>query len=157
VQTGLADRDYGVIRVACDIAGKSGRQEFLKPILEIIQTENEPWLMRSAMQNALLLGGGVDALNACADRLGDEELSAIALDSLQSVLSGLPNCSSGRTDLTREERLALRDAWKAFLRDHEIKFRQGKKIPIGDPAIKAELFGRARSFQFPNGTSWPNS
>ena len=153
----LTDQDLGVSRVACDWAGKSGQREFLKPLLEIIATENHKWLVAQACQAAFELGGGFDLLTTCADRLSDEHLQSVALDCLQSVLEGLPGSSSGRTDLTRAERLALRRHWQEFLAAHAAELRQGKKFKIGDPAVKPELFGRAKAWQMPDGRYWPMS
>lgn len=157
VHRGLADQDLGVCMTACTIAGKSGRKEFLKPLLEIVATENEEWVLREAGNSALSLGGGYDLLETWTDRLTDENLFPLALDGLQTVLEGLPGGNSGRTDLTRAERLALRDAWKKFLADHAEELRSGKKFKYSDPAITSALFGRARAWQFPDGTDWPMS
>lgn len=155
VYSGLADKDYGVCRVACDIAGKSGRKEFLKPLIEIIQTENEQWLLRSAGGAANKLGGGYDYLMAWAGRLTNLDLNQIALDNLQSVLEGLPGGFGGRMDLTREELIAMQDAWKKFITSHEAELRQGKKFKYTDPVVTPALFGRARQWNLPDGTRWP--
>jgi len=89
--------------------------------------------------------------------LTDEKLYGIALDSLQTVIVGLPGGSSGRTDLTREERIELRNQWETFLAKHADEIRQGKKFKVDDPALSPALFGRARTWQLPNGKFWPIS
>ena len=151
----MANRDYGVCRAACEVAGKSGRKEFIKPLLEIIATEPHDWLLRAASDAARDLGAGYDLLEVWADRLDNETLSPIALDYLQTVFEGLPGGWSGRTDLSRNERLELRKQWKAFLAGHAADIRAGKKFKLFDPAVPRALFGRARSFQRPDGTTWP--
>lgn len=155
IKARLADKDLGVCRAACELAGKSGNNEFRKPLLEIIATESHEWLLREASNAMFALGGGYDLFTTWADRLGDEHLYPLALDALETVLEGLPGGSSGRTDLTRPERLDLRRAWQEFLAAHADELRQGKKFKVGDPAIKPELFGRARSWQLPDGRFWP--
>ena len=155
VERALANRDYGVCRAACEVAGKSGRKEFIKPLLEIIATEPHDWLLRAASDAARELGAGYDLLDVWADRLDDETLYPIAMDNLQTVLEGLPGSYGGRTDLGRTERLELRKQWKAFLGEHAADIRAGKKFKLPDPAVQPALFGRARSFQFPDGTNWP--
>lgn len=151
----LENADYGVCYAACEVAGKSGRKEFIQPLLEIVATEPHEWLFRASANAAYGLGAGFDLLEACADRLGDEHLYPVALDYLQHVFEGLPGGSSGRTDLTRAERQELRKQWKAFLAAHKAELRDGKRIRIPDPAVPAALFGRARSFRLPDGTEWP--
>ena len=153
----LADRDLGVCRAACEVAGKSGNREFIKPLLEIIATENHEWLLRSATSAARELGAGFDLFDSCADRLSDEHLYGIALDSLQTVIEGLSNSHTGRTDLTRAERLELRKQWKAFLARHADEIRAGKRFKVGDATVTPALFGRARAWQLADGTVWPSS
>jgi hypothetical protein len=155
VQGRLADADLGVCRAACTIAGKSGNKVFLKPLLEIIATEHHEWLLREASDAARTLGAGYDLLDIWADRLSEEGLYALGLDSLQTVIEGLPGGWTGRTDLNRAERLELRDQWKSFLAKHADEIRAGKKFKTDDPALTPALFGRARTFQISNDKSWP--
>lgn len=153
----LADEDLGVCRAACAIAGKSGRKDFLKPLLEIISTEHHEWLLYEATEAAKALGAGFDLLDAWADRLTEERLCGLALDILQTVIEGLPGSSTGPTDLTRGERIALRTEWKLFLTKNAEEIRKGKKFKVGDPALSPALFGRARTWQLPNGRFWPTA
>ena len=94
IMRGLADSDLGVCRVACIVAGKSGNREFLKPLLEIIATEHHQWLLREATRVAQSYGAGFDLLEVWADRLAEEHLYNLALDSLQTVLE-VPAGNSG--------------------------------------------------------------
>ncbi len=151
----LEDPDLGVVRAACEVAGRTKDPSFLKPLLEIIATENHEWVLREATEAARRLGAGVDLLLVWADRLGDEHLVGLALDALEKVIDGLPGGSSGRTDLSRSERLALRNEWQQFLKLHLNELRRGKRFKIGDPALSPKLFGRARCWQLVNGSYWP--
>jgi hypothetical protein len=155
VKSRLADPDLGVCRVACTFAGKSGKKIFLKPLLEIIATEHHEWLLREATDAARSLEAGFDLLDIWADRLAEEDLYGLALDSLQTVVEGLPGSWSGRTDLSRGERIELRKEWRKFLARHADEIRRGKKFKVDDPAMTPALFGRARTWQLPNGQSWP--
>lgn len=153
----LTDADLGVCRAACAVAGKSGNKDFLKPLLEIIATEQQDWLLREATEAANKLGAGFELLDVWASRLTDEHCYNLALDSLQKVVEGLPGSSSGRTDLTRGERIELRNQWTTFLSKHEDEIRAGKKFQTDDPALSPALFGRARIWQLRNGKSWPTT
>ena len=155
IKSRLTDQDLGVCRVACKVAGETGKREFRKPLLEIIATENHDWLLREASNACFALGGGYELLTAWADRLGDEHLYPLALDNLAEVLEGLPGGWSTCSGLTRQERLELRRQWQMFLATHADELRQGKRFKVDDPAIKPALFGRARSWQFPDGRRWP--
>jgi hypothetical protein len=157
VKARLADDDLGVVRAACTITGKSGKKEFIRPLLEIIATEHHEWLLREATDAANKLGAGFDLLDTWANRLPEEHLYGLALDSLQTVIDGLPGSSSGRTDLTRGERIELRDQWKNFLSKHAEDIRRGKKFKVGGPELTPQLFGRARTWQLANGKFWPTT
>lgn len=153
----LADPDLGVCRAACTIAGESGNGEYLKPLLEIIATEHHEWLLREAGNAATKLNAGFDLLEVWADRLNEDGLYQIALDTLGTVLEVPRGNHSGRTDLTRAERLDLRERWKGFLAQHADEIRGGKRFKVSDPAVTPALVGRARQWQLPDGTSWPSS
>ena len=154
VYQGLSDPDFGVRIAACSLAQKSGRKEFLKPLLDIIATEHAPWLLDAASSAASDLGGGYDLLSVWADRLADQDLVQPSLNALQTVISGLPSGSYGTTGLSPGERLAIRDAWKKFLTDHASDLRAGKKFKYDDPALSPALFGRARHWYMPDGSQW---
>jgi HEAT repeat protein len=155
IKARLSDADIGVVRAACVVAGRSGNPMFAPQLLEIITTENHPWLLREAANAAWQLGAREALRNAWVERLPDETLCAIALDYLEHVIERVPGGSSGRTDLTRKERIALRDEWKRFLAQHADELREGKKFKLGDPALPRALFGRARTWKLPDGSFWP--
>lgn len=153
----LEDPDHGVSRAACTLARKLGDRSLLKPLLALLATERHPWLLREASDAARELGAGSELLATWADRLGDEDLYELALDNLQAVIEGLPGGSSGRSDLSRSERLALRAKWKEFLSRHAAELQKGRRFKLTDPALSPALFGRARSWQLPDGTTWPRT
>lgn len=155
IHKALEDPDHGVSRAACSLARKTGDRSLVRPLLALLATERHPWLLREASDAARELGAGSELLTTWADRLGEEDLYGLALDSLQTVIEGLPGGSSGRTDLSRSERLALRSKWKEFLSRHAAELQKGRRFKLTDPALSPALFGRARSWQLPDGTTWP--
>lgn len=155
VRRAFDDADLGVVRAACTVAGKSGDPDFLRPLLDVVAAEQHEWLLREAAQAAQALGAGFNLLETWADRLGDEHLYLLALDSLQTALDVPTGNHSGRTDLPRAERLALRTAWKDFLARHADELRAGQRFKVDDPAVSPALAGRARRWNFPDGSVWP--
>ncbi len=153
----LEDKDLGVCRAACTVAGASKDTAFLQPLLDIIATEQHEWLLREAGNAAreLVPNTHLPLLEAWADRLADKTVYPLALDGLQSVLVVPSGSYSGRTDLPRAERLQLREAWKAFLVQNADAIRAGKRFEVSDPAVTPDLVGRARSWRLPDGTQWP--
>jgi HEAT repeat protein len=151
----LEDRDLGVCRAACTAARASGNPLFIRPLLDIIATEHHEWLLREASAAAKILDAGFALLEVWADRLNEAGLYHLALDALQTVLEVPSGGHSGRTDLSRAERLELRKAWKEFLALHADEIRTGRRFNLSDPAVTPALVGRARSWRLPDGTSWP--
>ena len=155
--TALSDGDLGVVRTACSVAGDSEEPQLIGPLLEIIATENHEWLLREASEAALKLGAKYDLWEVWTSRLGDEHLYSDALNYLQKIVEVRTGSYSGRTDLTRAERLALRGAWERFLRENEQALRAGKRFLPDDPAVHVGLFGRARTFTLRDGRKWPDT
>jgi hypothetical protein len=151
----LRDEDYGVVRSACRVTGKSGHREFAESLVNIVAAENNRALVLAASEAAESLGAGGPLLAAWADRLSDSSLWSDALDFLQQRTVAWDHGWGGRTDLTREERLELRGHWRTFLEQHGATIAAGKRYAIGDPAITPGMFGRARQFTLPNGAKWP--
>jgi len=153
----LEDKDLGVCLAACVVVGKSGDAQFVQPLLDLIATERHEWLLRGATTAAESLMGGpkLPLLELWVEKLDDARLYPDALDVLQKLFSGLPGSWGGRTDLSRTERRQLRKAWQAFLALHADEIRAGKRFKLSDPAVASALVGRARSWQLPDGTSWP--
>ncbi len=157
VQRAFNDPDAGVLLLACELAGNSKRREFLKPVLEVLQTTRQDWIIREAGNSACILGGQYEASLICANRLAEDGFFGLALEVLVRNLDGLGGSGGGRTDLTRGERIALREAWQQFLTVNAAALKSGKRIHYQDPTVTRELFGRARSWDMPDGSTWPTS
>jgi HEAT repeats len=153
----LEDKNLSVCRAACTAAGMSKDKRFLQPLLDIIATEQNKWLILEASNafQKIAHGTKLPLLELWAERLADAKLYHHALDVLQKVLTVPSGGAGGRTDLSRAERLELLKAWKKFLTLHVDKIRTGKRFKLNDPAVTYALFGRARSWQLPDGTRWP--
>ncbi|MGC3989666.1 MAG: hypothetical protein QM796_08320 [Chthoniobacteraceae bacterium] len=154
VQRGLNDPDIGVCMTACAIVGKSGRKEFYQPLWQLIVTESDPSLLEAASNAAVALGGGYELYAAWADRMADQDLQSAAFGCLDQIFAGQIS-GSGGNGVSRSERIAIRDAWRKFLSAHEAEIRAGKKFKVNDPAVPLELFGKAHSISFRDGTHWP--
>jgi hypothetical protein len=156
VLAGIADPDYGVERAACEVAGKSGNPQFVKPLLEVVATAHHEWLLRDASNAAHMLGARYELYQAWVPRLVEDKMLNLALGGLQGILSQSTG-SGGRIDLPRGERFAMQKAWQEFLAKHEKELRSGKTFKLGGPELTPAMYGRARQFQLPDGKSWPPS
>jgi hypothetical protein len=155
LRAALNDQDYGVVKAACEIAGASGRKELAQPLVEIVAAEQNPWLLNAADDAAGKLGAGVELTDAWIGQLANPATSDTAFRHLiDRVCEGVSEWS-GRTDLTRSERLALREAWRAFLAKHRDALATGRRFALGGPELKPEMFARAATFRLADGREWP--
>lgn len=137
----LEDEDRGVIRAACEMAGKSGDDSFIKPLAQILEVEQHPWVLRAASDAAWSLGARIEIWEAWAERLTDREMAHDAFQSLQNVIEEVDaktvRGSGSNANVTREELFELRARWRTFLHTHREDLIAGKRFSYLDPAIRA--------------------
>jgi len=125
----LEDKDWGVLRSACEVAGKSGRASFIRPLCQIVETTHQTFVQDAASSSALALGARVELWDAWCEVITDPDFMCTALGQLASgTLDLSSNGSSGNSNFTRGQRFAMRDAWRAFL---------AKKTVPASPAANA--------------------
>lgn len=160
----LDDEDLRVLRVACEVAGKSKRAEFVRPLSQIVELEHESFLQGSAYQAALECGARLELWQALAGAIPEKECMHMAISSLIRGTLHLPesNGSGGNTNFTREQRFAIRDAWRVFLQQHQKQLAAGDKVPPPDAATAAKLTGMnfqpgrpAAEINLKDGSRWP--
>ncbi|WP_395749706.1 hypothetical protein [Prosthecobacter sp.] len=160
----LDDDDLRVLRVACETAGASKRAEFIRPLSQIVELEHESFLQGAAHHAALACGGRLPLWQAWAGAIPDKECMHTAISSLIRGTVSLPasSGSGGSTNYTREQRFSIRDAWLAFLQQHQKTLAAGEKVPPPDAATAARLSGAnfqpnhpAAEINLTDGTRWP--
>lgn len=159
----FADEDWGVRRVACEVAGKSGRSEFVSGLVRLVETAHESYLNRAARNAAIHCGAKMEVWEALASTIVVADLSSDALHDLVVGTIELPfSGSAGANGCSLEQSFAIRDAWRAFLRKHRKTLAAGKKIVPSDAATTAALTGAifdaehpAVEFKLKDGARWP--
>lgn len=141
------------------VAGRTGNNDFVGPLVEIIATENHPWLLRSATDAAFELGAGIEVYEAWAERLTDAELFGMGTGALQNLIEGLEGRGSvgGRTSISRADRIAIRGAWRKFLSDHRNHIVNGGKFKRNEIEHPRKLLGPTFTLFLPDGTTWSSS
>jgi hypothetical protein len=133
----LADPDGGVRMTACNLVAQSAQArqqaELRAPVLEIIRTARNSWLLNSANRAAAALGIEYAAWEIWVERLDEKGMTVQALDSLSTVAGrGL---SSYRTDGTEETGRVLKPQWKEFLHERRALLEAGGHVDQHDPAL----------------------
>ncbi|MFN0078875.1 MAG: hypothetical protein ACKVY0_20635, partial [Prosthecobacter sp.] len=164
VMHALEDADWGVVSVACEVAGESKRHEFAAPLAHIVETLHENFVQYAARDAAQACGARLVLWEALASTIPFPERLSDAVGVLVSGTIQLPpsDGGSGNSNFTREQRFAIRDAWRAFLQKHRDELAAGKKIaPPGD-LTTAKLTGMnfrpgepVIEIHFKDGTHWP--
>ncbi|MEO5915470.1 MAG: HEAT repeat domain-containing protein [Luteolibacter sp.] len=159
----LEDKDWGVLRTACEVAGKSGRALFIRPLCQIVETTHETFVQSAASSSAFALGARVELWNAWCEVITDQDFMSEALRQLAlGTIDLTSGSSSGNSNFTREERFAIRDAWRNFIRKNSGRLARGERISADDPSVSPALTGcdihaqdPAVRFQLPGGKQWP--
>jgi hypothetical protein len=161
----LEDPDLGVVRVACEVAGASKRPIFAKPLVQILETERESFTQDAAANAAIQCGAHMELWQAWTSSITSEKRMYEAIRALINGTIELPHSSSGggSSNFTREQRFAIRDAWRAFLKQHQESISRGGRVPLIDPETIAGITGLnfhpddpAVSIHFDDGTKWPS-
>lgn len=160
----LEDPDWGVLRVACEVAGKSKRPIFARPLVQILETAHENFLQYSAHDAAVACGARWDLWQAWISLIPYQDHMCHAIRTLIDGTVELPAASnsSGNSNFNRDQRFAIRNAWRDFLQKHQQQLSSGKRIQEIDPATIAALTGLdfspdspAVEIRFKDDTVWP--
>ncbi len=160
----LEDRDLGVQRVACEVAGKSKRSLFVRPLVQIVEMAPESFLQNAAVNAAHECGARYELWQALAAVIPNEKQMVYALSTLVEGTIDLPKSRSGggNSGFTRDQRFAIRDGWRTFLARNQEALAAGKRAQITDSETIAALTGLnfrpdspAITVNFPDGTVWP--
>ncbi|WP_367872867.1 HEAT repeat domain-containing protein [Luteolibacter sp. Populi] len=159
----LDDKDWGVLRSACEVAGKSGRVSFIPPLCRIVETTHQSSVQSAASSAAQALGARVELWEAWYEVITDQESMYEALTELAFGTLEIPSRSGGgNRNFTLEQRFAIRDAWREFIRKNHDRLARGERLPTGDPTVSNSLTGSnfnasdpAIRFRLPDGKSWP--
>lgn len=160
----LEDRDPGVQQLAAELAGTTGDLSFRRPMLQLMASKHDPWVVKAAAQAAATLGADQFALwEAWAERVADDDLGREAMLQLSRAFAEVSDRTAqleffsleGATPEAREE---LRGAWRSFLRGQRSKLVAGERLPLKDARWRP-LFGREKSvyyaFRLDEGGRWP--
>ncbi len=156
----LDDPDWGVLREACDAAGRSAGPVFARPLVQVVGTIHANFTQATAHHAALACRAGP---RPCTAVLTTEDRVAAAERLMRGTID-LPfgNGSGGNSSLTREQRFRLRDAWRDFLREHHATLAAGRRVPPNEPRVVAALTGLdlrpgepVVSIDLADGTRWP--
>ncbi len=159
----LEDKDLGVLRSACEVAGKSGRASFIRPLCQIVETTHETFIQDAASSSALALGAQVELWDAWCEVITDPDFMCNALGQMASGTLDLRSSnSSGNGNFTRAQRFSIRDAWRKFLAENRARLARGERVPIEDPSVTLSLSGADFDPRHPaiimnlkDGRTWP--
>jgi hypothetical protein len=160
----LNDPDWGVLRVACEVAGASKRPVFGRPLAQIVETVHENFVQAAAHQAAVACGVRIELWQAWASVITDQERMCDAIRALIEGTIELPPSggSGGNSNFTRDQRFVIRDAWLTFLHQHQAQLTLSQPVKLTDPEIIAGLTGLnfhpdqpAVEIHLKDGSDWP--
>lgn len=160
----LDNPDGGVQRVACEVAGKSKRPIFARPLTQIVETAQENFLQYAAVDAAFECGARYELWQALAAVIPNQDRMVYVIGRLVEGTIELPESKSGggNSNFNRDQRFVIRDAWRAFLELQHEPLSAGNRVRLTDPVVIAALTGMNLRPEDPvvernqsDGTRWP--
>jgi hypothetical protein len=150
----FSDVDCGVQRAACELAQKPADRNLAELVLQVFAGTKHHWVLNAARNAAVNLGARVDVVRISAERMHEPDMLSDAMTSFSMIVQH-SGSRGGNNNISRDEVLAIQQAWLEFLDEHFDEIQAGKRFEIGDPALTPELFGRAATFYLEGGEKWP--
>ncbi len=150
----LADADVVVRIQACRAAEENKAEGLQEPILKIVASAKDTWLLRAAHKAARATGGRAESLELLASRFDDTETG---WECFYLVMSSVikSHGSGGKGALDSQMAEKLKGRWSKFLQDHRQAIKAGRRFEVGDPELTADLMPPEYKIRLENGKQWP--
>jgi hypothetical protein len=136
----LLDANMDVQIAACKVTAKVKADELRKPLLKVLTTAKDDWLVRYASYAAKDFLPSLQIIQVFVNRLDDEEMSYLCQSHLTNILTGYSG-SHGPKKLTAAQAKACKKVWLRFIQEHEKELSNGQRFAINDPVLPVtELF-----------------
>jgi hypothetical protein len=146
LRSALEDEDAGVQYAACRVTGNSGRVNLRSQLIQIVLNGRDPQVQLAAAESATQLGGSVDLWFALCEVMPQPAMTANALTDLVRGTLDVPQWGVVvDNNLTREQAVAVRDAWKGFLDRNRGILESGRRVPRNDPSITPTMMLAVRA------------
>jgi hypothetical protein len=152
VAANLSHADADVVVAAAELARRAGYRSLAKEIVRAMPKQTGLRLNIVSVA-AHALGARMDRIQMLISLLGDKDRFDEALSELVDLLDYSGRSADGAPG--DAERAALVPRWKAFVKLHRDDIEQGRKVPLSDPSVTADLVPRQWKLHRRDGTDWP--
>ncbi len=159
VARAVKDRFAPVQGAACDLAAKAKSPAFRPPLLDVLQTTDNHWVLRSAFTAAAQCGTDNDIrLEVCVGRMGrythgmNMLLLSLLIDGSIEHEGG-----SGWQEIKDWTSIlpGIQKAWMGFIAANRQALRTGKRFRIAQLPVKAGMFPPGFHFSRAGKSAWP--
>ena len=146
-----------VVHAACAVAAETRSLVFVPALARVLATESDPHLRATVSRALVRLDDRLGAFRSVADGLATAPEPREILRQLGELLFAKrqPARQYNRAPLSRSARLALRDAWSAFIDEHAERLQRPEPFEVGDPTIPTALFDNHMAWRRPDESLWP--
>lgn len=160
VAAAIKDEFPPVQGAACSLADKSALPRFQQPLMDVLQTTSNEWLLRGAFRAAISCGAQMDALLqilvARLERHTNNRNKVVLGLLIDGTVEGARSYGSqdhadwgGFLD-------AMQKAWRELIEANRQALRSGRRFPVGQPPLKREMFPPKFHFHPPGQPPWPD-
>lgn len=158
VAAAIGDKFEPVQGAACELAGKAKLKEFGAPLVDVLETTDNEWVMRAAFSAAAECGVDNDRrLEICVRRMRprDNDWNMLMLHVLNDgAIEGSGYSSRAIEDWTAVLP-GIQRAWLKFIESHRQLLRKGTHFPATDPPLSRKMFPPGFQLDRAGQPPWP--
>jgi hypothetical protein len=143
IAVALHDKFIPVQSAACELAWRAKLKVCAAPLIEVLKTTDNMWVMNSAIYAAVDCGVPNDqVLEICVSRLDPENVDwnhHLFLDFVRLAIKNHSG-SSGSEDAWRGRTREIQAAWLEMIKAHRQELRDRKLFKPDDPALPKAMF-----------------
>lgn len=155
----LGDQYAPVQGAACELAAKVKSPRFRQPLVEVLRTTSNEWLLRNAFSAATACGEDMDRLLEILVRRLQPGVQPLNLVVLGLVINGTiqdGGSYGARDDIDWQPFLAgMQKAWLDVIAANRQALREGKRFKVGQPPIVRAMFPPEFRFNRAGQPDWP--
>jgi HEAT repeat protein len=150
----IEDPDINVRMAAAGVAHTAKQHASVPALLRRLARADSKWEIDAVAYALEQLGASVDAWKVIARRLDEAKLIQTFFGRLSAVIKGFNGWGWNGNVPVDPPPHALKKKWTAWLNEHEVELRAGKRFAPGDAALPTDLFPKNFSVDTPQG-GWP--
>jgi len=160
VAKAIKDEFAPVQGAACNLAGKAKLLAFGPPLVDVLESTKNDWVMRAAFSAAAECGVESDRqLEICVRRMlpRDNDWNMLMLHLLKDGAIGSHGHSSQAIDEWTSILPGIQNSWLEFIDAHRQELQEGKRFEVATPPLTPKMFPPGFQIRRQGQPAWPEN